>query len=58
VFELLGTNALVVIMNPYNKQLRQDIEAAVGRKCHFFMALSSDFDQAINKVVQASVAKK
>lgn len=58
VFELLGNNALVVVMNPYNKQLRQDIEAVTGKKCHFFMALSSDFDQAIAKLVQGAADKK
>ena len=58
VFELLGANALVVVMNPYNKQLRQDIEAATGKRCHFFLALSSDFDQAIAKLVQGASAKK
>jgi tetratricopeptide (TPR) repeat protein len=52
VFELLGNNALVVVMNPYSKQLRQDVEAATGKKCHFFITLSSEFDQAIAKIPQ------
>jgi len=58
VFELLGNNALVVVMNPYNKQLRQDVEAAIGKKCHFFVALSSEFDQAIARINQPPAAKK
>ncbi|MDD4870553.1 MAG: hypothetical protein PHR77_08330 [Kiritimatiellae bacterium] len=52
VFELLGNNALVVVMNPYSKQLRQDAEAATEKKCHFFITLSSEFDQAIAKIPQ------
>lgn len=58
VFEFLGNNALVVVMNPYNKQLRQDVESALGKKCHFFLTLSSEFDQAITKVVQGLAEKK
>lgn len=54
-FELLGKDALVVVMNPYDKQLRKDIEALLGRKCHFYMALPSDFDKALANVTgQAS----
>jgi len=57
VFEQLGNNALVVVMNPYNKQLRQDVEATTGKRCHFFVSLSSEFDQAVAKLVQASTGK-
>jgi len=52
VFESLGNDCLVVVMNPYNKQLRQEIEAALGRKCHFFISLATEFDQALAKVPQ------
>jgi tetratricopeptide (TPR) repeat protein len=49
VFELLGKDALVVIMNPYDKQLRKDVEALACRRCHFFMTLASEFDRALGK---------
>jgi len=52
VFEVLGNDVLVVVMNPYNKPLRQEIEAALGRKCHFFLSLASEFDQALAKIPQ------
>jgi len=58
IFELLGNDALVVIMNPYNKQLRQDVESATGRKCHFFISLSSEFDHALAKIPQILSDKK
>jgi hypothetical protein len=47
VFEFIGNEALVAIMNPYNKALRAELAATIGRPCHFFVALPSDFDQAI-----------
>ena len=49
VFDLLGHDALAVVMNPYDKQLRKDVEALAGRKCHFYLTLPSDFDRAAEK---------
>jgi hypothetical protein len=50
VFEMIGQDALVAVMNPYNKQLRGEIEAMIRRKCHFFLVLPSDFDQSLTRV--------
>lgn len=49
-FGFIGPEALVVIMNPFNKTLRAEVEVMANRRCHFFMALPSDFDAAIAKV--------
>ena len=49
VFDLLGHDALAVVMNPYDKQLRKDVEALADRKCHFYLTLPSDFDRAAEK---------
>jgi hypothetical protein len=49
VFELLGNDALVVVMNPYDKELRGDVEALAERKCHFFVTLPSEFDMAVER---------
>jgi hypothetical protein len=58
-FELLGKDALVVVMNPYDKQLRKDVEAILGRKCHYYMALPSDFDKALANITgQAQASAK
>lgn len=46
VFELLGKDALAVVMNPYDKQLRKDVETLADRKCHFYITMPSDFDKA------------
>jgi hypothetical protein len=50
VFDFIGQDALVAIMNPYNTTLREEVEVLTSRKCHFFVALPSDFDQALGRV--------
>ncbi|MFC1498013.1 hypothetical protein ACFLS1_06045 [Verrucomicrobiota bacterium] len=50
VFEFLGNDALVVIMNPYDNKLRKDITQLADRNCHFFLTLPSEFDRAVEKI--------
>lgn len=49
VFELLGDDALVVTMNPYEESLRNDVETLTGKKCHFYISLASEFDLALDR---------
>jgi len=49
-FEFMGSNALVVTMNPYDERLREETEQTLKRKCHFFITLPSEFDQALERV--------
>ena len=49
VYDILGHDALAVVMNPFDKQLRKDVEALADRKCHFYLTLPSDFDRAAEK---------
>jgi len=46
VFDVIGRDALAVVMNPYDKQLRKDVETLAGRRCHFYITLPTDFDKA------------
>jgi len=55
VFEVLGKDALVVVMNPYDRQLRKDTETMSGRRCHFFMTLPSEFDRALESVISGKL---
>jgi hypothetical protein len=54
VFELLGKDALVVVMNPYDRQLRKDVEGMTGRKCHFYMTLASEFDKCLEALIKGT----
>ncbi|MCK5849740.1 MAG: hypothetical protein KAH23_02400 [Kiritimatiellae bacterium] len=56
-FELLGGDVMVVVLNPYNHQLRKDIKALTDKKCHFFMTMPSDFDQHVEKGIEAIADK-
>ncbi len=47
VFDLLKEDALVAVMNPFDRTLRSDVEKATGLTCHFFMALPRDFDAVV-----------
>jgi tetratricopeptide (TPR) repeat protein len=50
VFETIANDVLVAILNPYDNQLKMDIEGLTGRVCHFFLAGPEDFDGAIGKI--------
>ena len=48
-FGAMGGDLLVVVMNPYDQQLRHDVASLAGRRCHFFMTLPSEFDRALDR---------
>jgi hypothetical protein len=50
VFDFLSRDALVAVMNPYDKQLRADVAQHLGRACHFFLSRASEFDQAMSRI--------
>lgn len=50
VFETIGKDALVAILNPYDDQLKMDIEGLTGKDCHYFLVAPEDFDGALGKV--------
>ncbi len=55
VFEVLSQDLLVAILNPFSKQLRQDVETLTGRRCHFFLTKASEFDVAVNQLIENSL---
>lgn len=56
VFSQLGRDYLVVVMNPYDKQIRKDVETLTGGRCHFYITMPSEFDGTIDALLKASVA--
>ena len=50
IFETVGKDALCAVMNPYDKQLRRDVEVLATRRCHFFTCLPSTFDQTLERL--------
>ena len=44
VFELMGRDALVAILNPYDAELRKEVESITGKECHFDMVAAESYD--------------
>jgi tetratricopeptide (TPR) repeat protein len=55
VFELMGNDALVAILNPYDTQLPQDLEDLTGKTCHQYLVTPADFDAALGKIKKMKV---
>ncbi len=49
VFGELGDDLLIVVMNPYDTALRDQVENRLGRKCHFFLTQPQEFDGMIGR---------
>ena len=49
-FEMIGTDVLTVVLNPYNKALQKRVETLAGRKCHFYLTLPAEFDAVLDKI--------
>ncbi len=50
VFELMGREWLVALLNPLNPSLRRDIQALCGHPCHFYLTQAADFDNALARL--------
>jgi len=57
-FEVMGNDVLVVVLNPYNQALREQVESIIGRRCHFFITLPSEFDTTLDRHVIKEEAPK
>ncbi|MBN1269907.1 MAG: hypothetical protein JXB04_09980 [Kiritimatiellae bacterium] len=56
VFDLLGGEPLVAILNPHETELRAEVARLAGAKCHFFLVTASDYDLALKKMKDATAA--
>ena len=54
VFESLGRERLVAILNPFSQALRNDVQHLCGQPCHFYFVKASDFDDALRRLQQAA----
>ena len=57
VFELMGRDALVAILNPYDTELRKDVESITGRACHFYMVSAESYDNCLGAIRSALKAE-
>jgi hypothetical protein len=57
VFELMGRDALVAILNPYDTELRKDVESLTGKPCHFYMVSAESYDNCLGNIRAALKAE-
>jgi tetratricopeptide (TPR) repeat protein len=50
VYETIGNDALVALLNPYDDKLKMDLAGLIGKECHFYLAPAEDFDNALEKI--------
>ncbi|MGI6086701.1 MAG: hypothetical protein ACOYCD_01960 [Kiritimatiellia bacterium] len=50
IFELMGNDALVAVLNPYDEQLAMDIEDLTGKPAYLYLVHPADFDATIEKI--------
>ena len=53
VFDYAGTEALVVLLNPYDPDVREETKEFLGGKtCHFFVTQASQFDRRVSRITE------
>jgi tetratricopeptide (TPR) repeat protein len=57
VFELMGRDALVAILNPYDTELRKDVESTTKKACHFYMVSAESYDNCLGTIRAALKAE-
>jgi hypothetical protein len=56
VFELMGSDALVAVLNPFDLALQEDAARITARRCHFYLTSSADYDLVLNNMRKALAA--
>ena len=57
VFEIMGRDALVAILNPYDTELRKEVETITGKACHFYMVSAESYDNCLGTIRAALKAE-
>lgn len=50
VFEKMGKDALVAVLNPFDLELQDDVRKATDRKCHFFLTGAVEYDKSLGEI--------
>ena len=53
VFEMLGQDLLVAVLNPFDRMLQNEVASLTSRNCHFFLVSASDYDKALDVIRKA-----
>ena len=47
VFDVLGSDLLIAVLNPFDQILQTEVAALTGRACHFYLVSALDYDRAL-----------
>lgn len=50
IFELMGKDALVAILNPYDKEIRTDLTQVTRKNCHYFLVTAEEYDNYLDAI--------
>lgn len=53
VFDTLGLDLLVAVLNPFDKILQTEVSALTGKVCHFYLTTAPDYDKALANIRKA-----
>ena len=53
VFDMLGPDLLVAILNPFDQVLQSEVSALTGKVCHFYLTSAPDYDKALANIRKA-----
>ncbi len=57
VFDTIGPQAQVAVLNPTDKDLRDDVQRMLKRKCHFYLVSATDYDSALAGIRKAAAGE-
>lgn len=57
VYELMGKDALIAILNPYDTELFTEIEKLTGRNCHYYLATAEDYDRYLDTMRKSAAVE-
>lgn len=55
-FDEIGGELLVAILNPYNEDLKKEVQDISGCKCHFYLVCAEDYDAYLGQARQPEPA--
>lgn len=55
-FEIMANEPLIAILNPYDTELRKEIEALLQRRCHFYITTADDYDKYLEAIRKAAAS--
>ncbi len=57
LFDEMGGEYMVAVLNPYNETLREEVQGATSRICHFYLVEAEDYDAFLERSRVPEVAE-